>query len=51
METKSVSKIQNGFEREHTVYWRNTVNVKYIKTQIELLIKQKVTITPRLLFF
>jgi hypothetical protein len=49
METKSESKIQNRFERKHTVYWINTVNATYMETQIELLLKQ-VTLTPRLLF-
>jgi hypothetical protein len=51
MEIRSESKIQNEFEREHSVSWRSTINVTNMETQIEILIKQKVTVTPRLLFF
>ena len=50
METKSESKIQNGVEREHTICWRDTVKATYMKVQIALLVQQKVTATPRLLF-
>lgn len=50
METKSESKIQNGVEREHALCWRNIVKVTHIKAQIALLIQQKVTTIPRLLF-
>jgi hypothetical protein len=50
METKSESKIQNGVEREHTVYWRDIAKLTNMKAQITLLIQQKITVTTRLLF-
>jgi hypothetical protein len=43
MLTKSESKIQKGVEGERTVYWRDIVNVTYMKTQIALLVQQEVT--------
>jgi len=50
MLTKSESKIRKGVEGERTVYWRDIVNVTYMKAQIALLVQQKVTSTLRRLF-
>jgi hypothetical protein len=50
METKSESKIQNGVEREHTVYWRDIAKLTNTKAQITLWIQQKIIATTRILF-